>query len=426
MDTSEFTDFSTFTSDGVVVSDTFNAWRKKTNGIVNAVNTNTLLPNGGITPAKLSAGKPSWDASGNLTVTGTIGGTAITGTSLSAGTGTITTSNTVYANALAIGTSNDKFVVSSSGSLITANSITATSLNASGGQISGGAIIGTSLNVSSGTIAGGAFTGTTLTLSGGTGDILTNGSVKSNTLGIGTSNDKFTVSNTGVVTANGNITAPTFIGNLTGTASAIADSTVSPPKLTAGGPTWTANSTTLGGTLPSGDYALNIGNLARISNGTCAIIMGSWSGGGAGTTLFREAGLNTNFKIIQNGTGQIEFSAQGGLKIKDAPIPNPDGTAPIYGARAYGYFTFGGSPVTTRTLSSANSKNISSVTKGTSSSTTVSFTTPLPANYVVIASRVGTGGTLTVSTQNGGTNSFTVFHSTEAATAYAITFVVFG
>jgi len=352
MDTSEFTDFSTFNTAGVVVSDTFNTWRKKTNGIINAVNTNTLLPDGGITPAKLSTGKPSWDSYGNLTVTGTIGGGAITGTSLTAssggaitggaitgtslnaGSGTITTTNTVYSNALAIGTGNNKFVVSSSGSLITANSITATSLNASGGQISGGQIIGTSLNVGSGTITGG-----TLTLSGGTGEILTNGAVKSNTLAIGTSNDKFTVSSAGVVTAAGNVTAPTFIGNLTGTASAIANSAVSPSKLSAGGPGWDANSTTFGGATPSGNYVLNIGNLARVSDGTCTILMGAMSGGGTGTTFLRESGLNSDFRLIQNGSGQISFEANGGLKIKDAPFPNPVGTAPLYGIRAYARFS---------------------------------------------------------------------------------------
>jgi hypothetical protein len=123
----------------------------------------------------------------------------------------------------------------------------------------------------------------------------------------------------------------------------------------------------------SGDYTLNIGNLARSSDGRCSIFMGAMSGGGSGTSLIRESGLNSDFRLIQNGSGVIKFETNGGLKINAAPIPNPSGDAPIYGARAWVTFSANGSFIT--------GNNIASVARAAGVPTgayIITFTTAMP------------------------------------------------
>ena len=84
MDNSEYTAFSSFRNAGVSGAETFNSWRKKTNGIIvyldelNAdfdditigINENNQLfvKDLGIAPAKLSTGAPVWNAAGNVGV----------------------------------------------------------------------------------------------------------------------------------------------------------------------------------------------------------------------------------------------------------------------------------------------------------------------------------------------------------------------
>jgi hypothetical protein len=203
-------DIDTNWQDGVLVTSTFDAWRKKTNGIIEAYNTGSLVPDGSVTPVKLSTGGPAWTSGGVLTVTDqlkakslAVGSTysqftvsqagvvvafnSITGTSLN-------TAGAVSANSLAIGTSNNKFTVSSTGIVVSANSITATtgSITATAGSVTG-----TSLSAGTGTITGGAITGTSL--NAGSGLITTTGAVNANSLAIAT--NKFTVSNVGAVIA---------------------------------------------------------------------------------------------------------------------------------------------------------------------------------------------------------------------------------
>ena len=254
--------------DGVLVTSTFDAWRKKTNGFIEAYNTGSLVPDGSITPVKLSTGGPAWTSAGVLTVADqlkskslAVGSTygqftvseagvvvafnTITGTSLN-------TAGAVSANSLAIGTSNNKFTVSSSGTVVATSSVTATSLNVGSGAVTAGAItatslnatgaiVGASLNVDSGAVTAGAITAISLnatgaiagaSLSAGSGTISTTGTisgsvvtstgvVNANTLAIGSTNTQFTVSaagaivgtslnvGSGAITTTGNVIAAT-------------------------------------------------------------------------------------------------------------------------------------------------------------------------------------------------------------------------
>ncbi|MGD3111470.1 hypothetical protein [Streptomyces sp. YGL11-2] len=99
------------------------------------------------------------EVDGNVTV---IGG-AITGSSLSVGSGTITGGSIT-------GTS-----VNAGSGAITGGSITGSSLSAGSGTITGGSITGTSVNAGSGAITGGSITGTSV--NAGSGGITTSGSV---------------------------------------------------------------------------------------------------------------------------------------------------------------------------------------------------------------------------------------------------------
>ena len=99
MDNSEYTAFSSFKDVGVSGAETFNAWRKKTNGIIVhldelnidfddstiGLNPSNLLfvKDQGITPAKLSTGAPVWDVDGNLSASAFVGN-ATTATTLAA------------------------------------------------------------------------------------------------------------------------------------------------------------------------------------------------------------------------------------------------------------------------------------------------------------------------------------------------------
>lgn len=213
--TDEFVPYTSFNNDGgVTTADTFNTWRKKTNGIINALD-NISVTNVG--PSQLSLGAPTWNTSGDLSTylssggvrgsftasvinAGSInlgsGGNIITGNvttntvnsnvsltskvlTLVGGTGLLSTNGEVRANSLAIGTQNNRFTVSSLGAVVSASTISGTSLKVGG----------------SGTPAAGA--------------------VNASSLAIGTSNSQFTVSSLGEVVStsirsNGTLTCNSF------------------------------------------------------------------------------------------------------------------------------------------------------------------------------------------------------------------------
>ena len=102
--TDEFLDYSSFNSTGgITTSDTFNSWRKKTNGIINELDrAHDLISNisiSNITASQLSLGAPTWTEAGALQTynngAGTFNASAITSTSLNAGSGAITTTGAI-------------------------------------------------------------------------------------------------------------------------------------------------------------------------------------------------------------------------------------------------------------------------------------------------------------------------------------------
>jgi hypothetical protein len=72
-DTDQHTPFNNITTDGVTSIDTFNTWRKKTNGIIKVINDGLIeryIRDAAITPQKLSSGGPSWDTNGTFHTNG--------------------------------------------------------------------------------------------------------------------------------------------------------------------------------------------------------------------------------------------------------------------------------------------------------------------------------------------------------------------
>ena len=115
--------------------------------------------NGSISGSSLATAGPISGSS--LLTTGNITGGAISGTSLSTGSGNITGGPISGTSLLTTGN-------------ITGGAISGTSLSTGSGIITGGAISGTSLSTGSGIITGGAISGTSLSTSGTiTGNILT-------------------------------------------------------------------------------------------------------------------------------------------------------------------------------------------------------------------------------------------------------------
>lgn len=51
--------------------------------------------------------------------------------------------------------------------------------------------------------------------------------------------------------------------------------------------------------------------------------------------IIRNSGIDGKLEIRNAGTGSINFICSGGVSFADAPMPNPSGTAPIYGTRAW-------------------------------------------------------------------------------------------
>ena len=72
-DTDQHIPFLNIVADGVTSIDTFNTWRKKTNGIIKVINDGLItryIADRAITPSKLSQGGPYWDPNGNFHTNG--------------------------------------------------------------------------------------------------------------------------------------------------------------------------------------------------------------------------------------------------------------------------------------------------------------------------------------------------------------------
>jgi hypothetical protein len=99
------------------------------------------------------------------------------------------------------------------------------------------------------------------------------------------------------------------------------------------------------------------------------------------TRIVRDSGVDGWFAISNQGTGRITFSSAGGFQFANAHMPNPVGTAPIYGARAW--VNFDGS-IANPTI--RGNGNVSSVTRPATGRYTITFATAMPdTNYSIFA-----------------------------------------
>ena len=71
-----------------------------------------IVKNGGVTPTKLSTGAPTWDGSGNVTITGSLTGTSATlsGAASVGGNLTVTGSSTLTGQVIRSGTSSGRTI----------------------------------------------------------------------------------------------------------------------------------------------------------------------------------------------------------------------------------------------------------------------------------------------------------------------------
>jgi hypothetical protein len=215
----------------------------------------------------------------------------------------------------------------------------------------------------------------------------------------------------------GTVTATAFAGPITGNASSA---------------TILATGRTIALT---GDVTGTTGSFNGSSNVSAATTIAN----NAITTLKIADNNVTNVKIasglnagkITTGTLSIDRISDGAIssvKIADATITAPKlngaqtGTAPIYGARAFGSIEF----AATRAILTG-SQNIATVTRDSDSRTDITFTTAMPnANYVVLVTYGNDNSySAVIATYNRTTTGFSVRHANQSAGSI-FQFVVFG
>jgi hypothetical protein len=167
------------------------------------------------------------------------------------------------------------------------------------------------------------------------------------------------------------------MGSSSVTTSAIADGAVTPAKLSPFGPAWSNG-------LSNFNIQQNTLELATgiTSNSGCFIDFHSVHPlTDYETRIVRDTGVDGWFAIYNQGGGRISFTSAGGFQFASAPMPNPVGTAPIYGARAW--VNFDGS-IASPTI--RGNGNVSSVTRPATGRYTITFATAMPdTNYSIFA-----------------------------------------
>ena len=126
----------------------------------------------------------------------------------------------------------------------------------------------------------------------------------------------------------GGITSNELAANAV-TSTNIVDGSVTPAKISAGGPTWDSGTFTL----YQRAFEIGIGITSNIES--YIDFHSSFPIIDYDARIIRDYGINNEFRIEQAGTSPIKLQASGGVKFADAVMPNPVGTAPIYGARAW-------------------------------------------------------------------------------------------
>lgn len=178
------------------------------------------------------------------------------------------------------------------------------------------------------------------------------------------------------------------------TTTAIADGAVTPFKLSSGGPSWTG--------LGAGNFniqqnSIELGTGITSNSGSFIDFHSVFPLTGYEARISRNTGENGNLDIVNNGTGPIFFSAASGVSFGLTPMPNPSGTAPIYGVRAWVNFDASRDASGATNASNTNrfirsSGNVTSVLKTGTGKFTVTFTAAMPNTNYVVTSSAGLAG----------------------------------
>jgi hypothetical protein len=174
------------------------------------------------------------------------------------------------------------------------------------------------------------------------------------------------------------------------TTNAITNGNITPEKLSAGKPIWDTYYTEVGRGV-TGTYFLSL-TPYRTGDGETQIIIGAQTTTNANAQIIRQTGVNGQLVIQNNGTAPIIMTSSSGVTFGSANMPNPVGSAPIYGCRAWVNFdATRDSSGATNTLNTnrfiRSSGNITSVKKEDTGRYTVTFAIPFPSgntSYTVI------------------------------------------
>jgi hypothetical protein len=168
----------------------------------------------------------------------------------------------------------------------------------------------------------------------------------------------------------------------------IADGSVTPAKLSSGKPIWDTYYTEVGRGV-TGTYFLSL-TPYRTSDGETQIIIGAQTATNANAQIIRQTGVDGQLVIQNNGTAPIIMTSSSGVTFGSANMPNPVGSAPIYGCRAWVNFdatrdSSGATNALNTNRFIRSSGNVTSVKKDSTGRYRVTFTTPmLDANYAAI------------------------------------------
>lgn len=179
------------------------------------------------------------------------------------------------------------------------------------------------------------------------------------------------------------------------TTTGIANGSVTPAKLSSGGPSWSGTGAAGVFTVPQTGLEFGTGHTQDYN---CFIdLHTAATPTDYETRIVRDGGANGSFRVLNNGTGVIQLSSTGGVTFGTANMPTPSGTAPIYGIRAWVVFdpnrnAAGSADTTNTTRFLISSGNVTSVTKTATGKYTILFTTAFSdANYSYIASAQADG-----------------------------------
>ena len=168
------------------------------------------------------------------------------------------------------------------------------------------------------------------------------------------------------------------------TSTKITAGVITPDKLSAGGPQWGGDATNLGPGV-SGTYYFQL-SPTRSGDGSVVMNLGAAAGNNSNASITRYSGANGELHISQSGAANIVFNNPGGTTVFSGPnginiykdssnnanFPVPNGTAPLYAARAF--INFNG----TGTIASRWSGNVSSIVDNGTGNYTINFATHMP------------------------------------------------